>query len=76
MHPKLKSSRLKHIEDSIEFKKGLAYMDTLMVKEGKPVPADEDGKGAVARIKPKSDIRLQPNCVQLSCRFLLCFPKT
>ena len=51
MNKKPQSSRLKHIEDSAEFKEALAYMDTLMVKGGKPVPADEDGKGAVARIK-------------------------
>lgn len=39
------------IEESAEFKEALAYVDTLMSKGGEAVPADEDGKGAVARFK-------------------------
>lgn len=29
----------------------MALLDTMMVKGGKPVPVNEDGKGALARIK-------------------------
>lgn len=34
-----------------DLEKAMALMDTMMVKGGTPVPADEDGKGAIARVK-------------------------
>ena len=48
---KSRQSEKEKMEESAEFKNALAYVDTLMSKGGTPVPADEDGKGAVARFK-------------------------
>lgn len=35
----------------LTLEQAMAFLDTIMVKDGKPVPVDEDGRGALARIK-------------------------
>lgn len=43
--PQKEEPKVKKLEQA------MALLDTMMVKGGQPVPADEDGKGAMARIK-------------------------
>ena len=43
--PKKEEPKVEKLEQA------MALLDTMMVKGGKPVPAEEDGKGALARIK-------------------------
>lgn len=39
------------ITETTEFKEALAYVETMVSKGGKPVPADEDGLDALVEMK-------------------------
>ena len=36
---------------SLTLEQAMTFLDTVIVKDGKPMPVDEDGKGALTRIK-------------------------
>lgn len=46
---RIKPSRDK--SKALKLEQAMELLDTMMVKGGKPVPADEDGKGTLAQIK-------------------------
>ena len=47
-----KKEKKVHLTETEEFKNAMTFMDSFVANDlSSPVPADEDGKGAIARIK-------------------------